>query len=215
MGADFPAAHSMDTHWFAVDQGGQVALFFTSETGFMPLDATQVEGHELIQLYRRLTGKEPPGLGEDDYIEDWEGFLDALCQLGFFDYNYINSFGDPDGLLAPYTLWGEPGMPIHVDQLPPDLRQQCLRCRFESVSFGEDDRLQPLELVPEAQWFSYWEGDCAYLTADGSAVRPFPGREDKYRDFCKKYAGNWPAHRKGARIENLPDLPPKEDADGR
>ncbi|BDG05424.1 hypothetical protein [Anaeromyxobacter oryzae] len=36
---DFPAAHSMDTAWFAVDRDGHVALFQTGESGAVPTDA--------------------------------------------------------------------------------------------------------------------------------------------------------------------------------
>lgn len=36
---DFPAAHSMDTYWYAVDRDGHVAAFFTGETGPYPEDA--------------------------------------------------------------------------------------------------------------------------------------------------------------------------------
>jgi hypothetical protein len=209
MDADFPAAHSMDTHWFAVDGAGQVALFFTAETGFMPLGATEAESHDLIRIYRTITGKDPPGLDEEEYVEEWDEFLDALVGLGFFYYNYVEASGDPEGLLVPYTLWGEPATALHVDQLPPDLRGQVLRCRFESASFGENEHLQPLESMPDDKWFFYWEGDCAYLTADESAVRPLPGRQDKYQEFCRKHADQLATRRKGARVERLDD-PAKE-----
>lgn len=36
---DFPAAHSMDTTWFAVDKDGNVAVFETGESGAVPIDA--------------------------------------------------------------------------------------------------------------------------------------------------------------------------------
>lgn len=36
---DFPAAHSMDTAWFAIDNDGNVALFETGESGCVPEDA--------------------------------------------------------------------------------------------------------------------------------------------------------------------------------
>lgn len=37
MTGDFPAAHSMDTEWFAVDADGHVGVFATTETGALPL----------------------------------------------------------------------------------------------------------------------------------------------------------------------------------
>ncbi len=33
---DYPAAHSMDTYWFAMDEAGEVALMITGETGPVP-----------------------------------------------------------------------------------------------------------------------------------------------------------------------------------
>ena len=35
---DFPAAHSMDTTWFAIDRDGHVAVFETGEAGCVPTD---------------------------------------------------------------------------------------------------------------------------------------------------------------------------------
>src|SRR5262245_55639034 len=39
MSDDLPAAHSMDTHWFAVDEDGFVGYFSTGEGGAMPPQA--------------------------------------------------------------------------------------------------------------------------------------------------------------------------------
>src|SRR4051812_22138812 len=36
---DYPAAHSMDTSWFAVDEDGRVARFESSEDGAVPNNA--------------------------------------------------------------------------------------------------------------------------------------------------------------------------------
>lgn len=37
---DFPAAHSMDTSWFGVDENGEIAIFETGENGCLPSSAT-------------------------------------------------------------------------------------------------------------------------------------------------------------------------------
>lgn len=42
--ADYPAAHSMDTAWFAIDRDGKVAYFETGEAGAIPTDAVMEEG---------------------------------------------------------------------------------------------------------------------------------------------------------------------------
>jgi hypothetical protein len=41
---DFPAAHSMDTTWFAVDEDGRVARFDSGEAGAVPLEAANGGG---------------------------------------------------------------------------------------------------------------------------------------------------------------------------
>jgi len=41
MDADFPAAHSMDTTWFAVDRDGHVGCFDSEEPGPVPVGLTQ------------------------------------------------------------------------------------------------------------------------------------------------------------------------------
>jgi hypothetical protein len=43
-GVDFPAAHSMDTEWFAVDAEGNVGLFDSSEDGAVPNRAATLGG---------------------------------------------------------------------------------------------------------------------------------------------------------------------------
>jgi hypothetical protein len=63
---DYPAAHSMDSAWFAVDRDGRVAYFSTGEAGAMPEDAADSDaldealralparGEEIVEPYRRL-----------------------------------------------------------------------------------------------------------------------------------------------------------------
>jgi len=67
---DFPAAHSMDSAWFAVDRDGRVAYFSTGEAGAMPEDAAGSEelygalaalpkrGEEIVEPYRNLPSEE-------------------------------------------------------------------------------------------------------------------------------------------------------------
>jgi hypothetical protein len=49
---DYPAAHSMDTAWFAVDKEGHLAYFDTGESGAIPINA--VGGDEAFELRDRL-----------------------------------------------------------------------------------------------------------------------------------------------------------------
>src|SRR5262245_52320304 len=43
---DFPAAHSMDTNWFAVDRDGHVAMFDSGKLGAVPTELTDSVGQE-------------------------------------------------------------------------------------------------------------------------------------------------------------------------
>src|SRR5687767_8900820 len=52
--SDFPAAHSMDTMWFAVDPDGNVAVFDSGEAGAVPVDGYVGEDHyELLETLRK------------------------------------------------------------------------------------------------------------------------------------------------------------------
>jgi hypothetical protein len=57
---DFPAAHSMDTAWFAVDLDGHVAVFETGEAGALPKGAACEDPYQLkTALRERLAPTEP------------------------------------------------------------------------------------------------------------------------------------------------------------
>src|SRR5438105_611048 len=59
MDADFPAAHSMDSCWFAVDRDGHVGYFSTGEAGAMP--AVGVTEDAADELLTRLLETLPRG----------------------------------------------------------------------------------------------------------------------------------------------------------
>jgi hypothetical protein len=56
METDFPAAHSMDTFWFAVDRDGHVGYFDTGEGGAVPAGALIEDPYE---VWRQLTALLP------------------------------------------------------------------------------------------------------------------------------------------------------------
>ncbi len=60
---DYPAAHSMDTTWFAVDADGHVGRFDSHEEGAVPLDAaSEVEPLLYAALVARLFAERDVGL---------------------------------------------------------------------------------------------------------------------------------------------------------
>ncbi len=50
MNSDFPAAHSMDTCWFAVDRDGHLAVFDSGEEGAVPNEAVYDSGLDVPEL---------------------------------------------------------------------------------------------------------------------------------------------------------------------
>ncbi len=58
---DFPAAHSMDTEWYAVDSEGNVGHFRTGEAGAAPVSAVgnQEEDRSLEEIIRARSLRTP------------------------------------------------------------------------------------------------------------------------------------------------------------
>jgi hypothetical protein len=184
MDTDYPAAHSMDTVWFAVDAVGQVGLFDSGETGHVPDGEENDVRTELWDLWR-------PGEEKDDY---WD--LDYLCAIkGIYYFLYPETYGfGPVGL---YRRDLVPKRPLHVDQLPYELR---LRCRDPLFSFRFDQvkQFQPLEHVRCVLWDS---SIAAYLCGDGKTVKPLPGQEAKFAEFVREFRKEEPEQASQLRFE--------------
>jgi hypothetical protein len=181
---DYPAAHSMDTNWFAIDARGHVGVFTTGEPGHMPATWTeQTYVGELVgPVLASRGGAQAVGL-DPERVEDepWE----AVPLLGVFVYDYPDDYGP---LYLPYGRQPAPTRPIHVDQLPPKVRELCRRVRFENVDFAKAERLQPFEHVACVGWSE----PEAYLSSDGVTVRPVPGEEGAFAEFVEEYLRNHP-----------------------
>jgi hypothetical protein len=52
MEPDYPAAHSMDTTWFAVDRDGHIGIFESGESGAVPENAADLSIDELLEHLR-------------------------------------------------------------------------------------------------------------------------------------------------------------------
>jgi hypothetical protein len=71
--ADFPAAHSMDTSWFAVDRDGHIAVFDSGEAGAVPIAAgSDQEDDLLVQLAFSL-----PAVSPLFDLKEWIGHGDS------------------------------------------------------------------------------------------------------------------------------------------
>lgn len=84
---DYPAAHSMDTHWFAIDETGEVAIFDTHETGPVPQGPSAVDGLSNLPAFLSRDEHGVPfleavgdPLGSGEVLRDVERILARLSE---------------------------------------------------------------------------------------------------------------------------------------
>jgi hypothetical protein len=157
---DFPAAHSMDTMWFAVDADGHVAVFDSGEGGGVP-DAAYVD--DPYGLARALAAT-----GDDDFDLDLSDPDNELAARGVYCYRC------DDGIAVPYTRLAVPRQPLVLADAPAEVRAHAIRF---AGTFAGTPELQPAEHWKSSGWSAGW------LATDGKTMRPFPGRE---RDLAKE-----------------------------
>jgi hypothetical protein len=189
MGADYPAAHSMDTEWFAVDRDGQVAFFVTGEAGSVPNGAA--EG--IVDAVLGALGSKQTQEGLD---YDEEALGQELARLGLHVYE-----DDSRWFTGPYRRAHRPKKPLHVDQLPPALRNELKAIRFDGLSFEDKKVFQPCEYAEGYAWAS------GYVAEDGKTIRPIPGKEQEYRQEVEQMRQAYPAEYKKYRFEGLEEAP--------
>jgi len=189
--ADFPAAHSMDTSWYAVDADGCVALFSTGKIGHAPV------GYESAYYMEELfeARQERP----DPFR--WVGDDRAAAETGIFLYDYSEGW-DP---IQAYDRRVVPAAPVHVDQLPPAIRLGCKRIQMSGVRFADAARVQPIELFPCD--YTGREERVAFVASDGVTVRPVPGRERRFADFVRWFRADFPEAAAGFHFEGIDDGP--------
>ncbi len=175
MDVDIPVAHSMDTTFFAVDAAGHVGRFDTGVEGHVPEGA---RGSDVSLESWELDPEDAWGTRESDLL---------TSERGVFWYEY-----DEESWIhiAPYRLIDTPQTPLHIDQLPPELRQMCKRIRFEGTDFSASELVQPLE-----------------------QLRPIPGKEDQFADFCRQFREEEPEQAGNMIFEGLEDEPEKDNGD--
>jgi hypothetical protein len=127
---------------------------------------------------------------------------ELLAQLGVYCYDY-SSWHAFDLVIGPYKHRAVPADPVHVDQLPPQLRAAAQQFPFDTLRFAQDEQLQPLDFYRCN--FRYKESRVAYLGADLRTVRPLPGLEARFREFCEEFRRRWPDVAEGLRFEGPPE----------
>ncbi len=249
MPPDYPAAHSMDTCFFAIDRDGHVAIFDTGEAGAVPTGALSgEEAYEVrqqlaqlphVDVLQDLRGHVMPGRSQENHSgirgsehpilmfltsldpvrheiaegravqlpategvavlfqtlpeatgqrlhesgaclrcewhfhhPDLEEYHPDLTARGLFSYSHLTE----NWISGPYGRVQQPARPIHIDQLPPQLREAVKAVCFDSLCFAETPHIQPVEHTECISW------EPAYLDVTGKYIRPIPGQEDEYAE---------------------------------
>jgi hypothetical protein len=195
---DYPAAHSMDTNWFAVDGEGRVGLFQSGMDGAYPSaaygggDLHQGSGPELAEILRQLRTAQ-----EDADQDDWETVEFVRAGLYVFESSDGDDSNPPvmiheNSLAFPYILRHRPEQPLHIGQVSPRLATLLRAVRLPASRFGATQTVQPAGQVPGETWYSYSAVLVAYLDEDGLTIRPIPGQEDRFARFCRDLIEDFP-----------------------
>jgi hypothetical protein len=114
--------------------------------------------------------------------EEREEYCPDLAARGLFSYSHLTE----NWISGPYGRERQPAQPIHVDQLPPRIREAVRSMRFESLCFAATPHIQPVEHTECVSW------EAAYMDVAGINIHSIPGKEDEYsqqyRDLAD-YAG--------------------------
>lgn len=189
---DIPAAHSMDSCWFAVDQNGEIGFFETGEGGAMFSDEHFPSGgeaggdnplheHELfasalmaraahderLRAVLPATTIECAKLLEESFYDDT--FEHLLREVGIWTYSC------DEQIATPYKRGEPPRTPIQVSDLEESMRvrfaQANLPVRFESESL-----IAPGRFGPVVSWGEHW------VDVNGD-IFPEDGDEQAYNDI--------------------------------
>lgn len=162
---DYPAAHSMDTTWFAVDKDGYIAEMDSDEVGAVPCayGGDQGDGSEFLQVLAQHLGKPFP---KEMYPDNAEG--EFTKSLGL--YVYRSGFGfypptadgsedvdiddEPEDIVEAYQRIAAPSEPLHVSKLPENFQAEVKHAMVFNMSFKDSEWLQPALNAPCGYWIT-------------------------------------------------------------
>jgi hypothetical protein len=186
-----------------VDADGHVAVLFSGEEGPVPEGVEQYES----EVTAWLGSLSPQSAGD----EGWWPEDDDYRRLGLFSYSYEQSHWGGWFTWA-YEREVVPDRPLHIDQMPPAVREIFARVRFDKLRFAESGCVQPVEFFP----CFLWDDEPGYLASDGQTVRAVPGEEER---FWGAYKYDHPdcvrdnPETAGFRVELPPGTPPPDEED--
>jgi hypothetical protein len=166
-----PGGHILPGHDRGLDQEVQlhaqdwpILVFLTSlapvqsdiEAGrAVPVRATT--GYAVA--FSRLTADQARRLNEagvvvtSGYDNGIEVADDGPARFGVFEYGHLCE----NWIAGPYGRERLPARPLHVDQLPPGIRQQLKEATLADRSFAETPHIQPIEHWECHSWDPAWQ----------------------------------------------------------
>jgi hypothetical protein len=139
---------SMDLIQQAVTEGHAREVRSTSGHAVLWRGMTQ-EDYDRLEANEHLLGM--------DHLFFFDGIPETLATRGVYSYSHTCE----NWIAGPYGRQELPSVPLHVDQLPPEVRRLLKQCRFDQLSFAETVHLQPVEIFPCQSW------EDRYLGMDG------------------------------------------------
>ena len=115
---DFPAAHSMDTEWFAVDATGAVAMFDTGEDGALPQAAATGSGPETGTVDTLMLGAVliSRRIDRGDFVQT-AAEIEKITASGGSPANLVIAMREP-----PVGYRDEPRPEVDCEELLPEAR---------------------------------------------------------------------------------------------
>src|SRR5262249_10191179 len=111
---------------------------------------------------------------DDDDFDMQEAFQSA-GDRGLYVYEVISWECD---FLDTYQRVAVPKRPLHLDQLPPKLRQNFAKCALPTTDFAMEEELQVVALVA---CDLYWDEAVGCFAPGHKEIRPIPGKEKEYQ----------------------------------
>ena len=171
---DFPAAHSMDSEWFAVDKDGFIAMLTTNEEGAMPMSEEQGDGTDQLNEIASAMGctlaQDAWGSGQPESVGVYN-FHWMLGEGPNVDEDAWLDQEEGDGPVMPYKREAVPEKPIRISDLPASIQRNLGKYVFKNISFKDCEWLQPALYVPCQFWTSRDFSDVELITETGEIVK--------------------------------------------
>jgi hypothetical protein len=160
---DFPAAHSMDTTWFAIDADGCVGIFYSGENGAVPKDLTGFTS-ETIDFSDELANvlmKDKQGVIQNVKSVEIEAVIQDIS------INYLNReirlLEKLNGYSVKHLILhlADEQIIVYVDECDREWLKQAIKLRM--VLAGKEARL-----ASNLSWLGWYEYDL-----DGCQATPY------------------------------------------